>query len=107
MSGDARVCVQDAVQTITQSHTTIVIAHRLSTVQSAHQIVYMEAGQSVETGSPGDLLRYPEGRFASMFHRQIPSGFTASRPSEMTNRSLVQETSEVGNVSGFARLLNI
>jgi ATP-binding cassette, subfamily B, bacterial len=48
--------VQAALDSAMRHRTTLVIAHRLSTVQKADRIVVMEAGQIVETGTHGQLL---------------------------------------------------
>lgn len=47
--------VQQAVQRLVTGRTVIVIAHRLSTVQSAHQIVVMANGKAVEVGTHEEL----------------------------------------------------
>jgi ATP-binding cassette subfamily B protein len=48
--------VQAALESAMQGRTTIVIAHRLSTVQRADRIVVLEAGEIVETGTHGELV---------------------------------------------------
>ena len=48
--------IQDAMQRIMKNRTSIIIAHRLSTVRDADIIVVMDNGQIVETGSHSDLL---------------------------------------------------
>ena len=48
--------VQQALQTLMQGRTTLVIAHRLSTVQHADRIVVMQDGRCVEIGNHTDLL---------------------------------------------------
>jgi len=48
--------VQDALQRLMQKRTTLVIAHRLSTVQHADRIVVMDNGRIVETGQHAALL---------------------------------------------------
>ncbi len=48
--------VQAALESAMQHRTTIVIAHRLSTVQRADRIIVLEAGQIVETGTHAELV---------------------------------------------------
>ncbi len=49
--------VQQAIDSLSSNRTTLVIAHRLSTVQKAQQIAVMEKGRVVELGSHEELLR--------------------------------------------------
>lgn len=49
--------VQQALDELSRERTTLVIAHRLSTVQKAHQIAVMERGQVVELGTHDELLK--------------------------------------------------
>ncbi len=48
--------VQNAIFNLTKNRTTIVIAHRLSTIKKADQIIVMEKGNVVETGTHDELL---------------------------------------------------
>ncbi len=49
--------VQDAMRIIMQDRTVIIVAHRLSTIQSADNIIVLEQGEVVEQGSHKDLIR--------------------------------------------------
>nr|WP_317892741.1 ABC transporter ATP-binding protein/permease [uncultured Sphingomonas sp.] len=61
--------ILSTLEAIEQGRTTIVIAHRLSTVVHADRIVVLEAGQVVESGTHVELLR-KNGVYAEMWARQ-------------------------------------
>ncbi len=59
--------VQRALRTILADRTSLIIAHRLSTVEIADRVLVLDAGRVVEDGSPDELVG-GEGRFAGL-HR--------------------------------------
>jgi len=61
--------IQAELQSVAQNKTTLVIAHRLSTVVDAHEILVMEAGTILERGTHAALLA-AGGRYASMWALQ-------------------------------------
>ena len=61
--------IQDELRNAAQGKTTLVIAHRLSTVVDAHEILVLEAGRIIERGSHGELLAQGR-RYASMWALQ-------------------------------------
>ena len=62
--------IQSALETLVQGRTTLVIAHRLSTVERADQILVMENGRIVEAGRHSELLAR-EGRYAVLYRMQF------------------------------------
>ncbi len=64
--------IQAELQSVAQNKTTLVIAHRLSTVVDAHEILVMEAGRIIERGSHAELLA-ASGRYAEMWALQQSS----------------------------------
>jgi ATP-binding cassette, subfamily B, heavy metal transporter len=61
--------IQAELATVAQNKTTLVIAHRLSTVVDAHEILVMEAGEILERGTHTQLLA-AQGRYAQMWALQ-------------------------------------
>jgi ATP-binding cassette subfamily B protein len=68
LDNESEARVQDALATVMEGRTTIVIAHRLSTVVNADRIVVLEQGRLVEEGTHQSLLANPHGVY-SRFHR--------------------------------------
>jgi len=59
--------IQKALESLMQNRTTLVIAHRLSTVENADRIVVMEAGRIAETGTHPELIQ--RGGLYAQLHR--------------------------------------
>jgi subfamily B ATP-binding cassette protein MsbA len=62
--------VQAALERLMAGRTTIVIAHRLSTVKDADRIYVIDRGQVVETGSHAELARQKDGLYARLAKAQ-------------------------------------
>ena len=61
--------IQGALNQVSQGRTTLVIAHRLSTVIDADEILVLDHGQIIERGRHGELLAL-SGHYASMWNKQ-------------------------------------
>ena len=62
--------IQDAVERLMTNRTTIVIAHRLSTVQRMDRILVFDRGEIVEQGSHAALVRREGGYYRALFEKQ-------------------------------------
>lgn len=65
--------IQDAMANAMAQRTSIVIAHRLSTIQDSDQIIVMDQGHIVESGTHGELLA-AQGKYYQLYMRQF-AGF--------------------------------
>jgi len=69
VDNETEAAIQRSLDRLTAERTTLVIAHRLSTVRHADRIVVMEQGRIVESGRHDDLLAR-EGAYASLWRVQ-------------------------------------
>lgn len=70
LDSHSEALVRDALKQVTQGVTTVVVAHRLSTVLRADLICYLENGKVVETGRFDELLAQG-GKFSELYERQF------------------------------------
>ena len=62
--------IQDALQVLMKDRTTLVIAHRLSTVESADRIIVLDQGRVVESGTHAELLA-AAGHYSALYRLQF------------------------------------
>ena len=77
VDNDTEAAIQRSLAQITQQRTTVVIAHRLSTVRHADWIVVMDQGRIVEQGSHDSLLDQG-GIYTNLWQVQAGDGLIAS-----------------------------
>ncbi|MDX5446314.1 MAG: ATP-binding cassette domain-containing protein [Zoogloeaceae bacterium] len=70
LDAESERMVQAALEGLMQNRTTLVIAHRLATVQRADRIVVMDAGRIVETGTHAELIDH-DGMYAHLARLQF------------------------------------
>jgi ABC-type multidrug transport system fused ATPase/permease subunit len=63
--------IQTALEKLTQGRTSIIIAHRLATVQFADRILVMDKGEIVEQGSHAELMQKENGAYRRLFELQF------------------------------------
>lgn len=67
---ESEIIIQKALETLTKDRTSIVIAHRLSTVQNASKILVLEKGEVIEEGSHSELIAQ-DGHYKNLFELQF------------------------------------
>ncbi len=65
--------VQRALETVLADRTAVIIAHRLSTVEVADRVLVLEHGRILEDGSPQELVRSGQGRYAQLHDAWVAS----------------------------------
>jgi ATP-binding cassette subfamily B protein len=70
LDSESEALIQEAMDRLMSGRTSIVIAHRLSTVRAMNRILVFEHGRVVEEGSHEALLCRPHGRYRRLFERQ-------------------------------------
>lgn len=73
LDSESEAAVQAGLRALRRGRTAFIIAHRLSTVISADQILMMENGAVVERGTHAELLAL-NGRYAALYRRQYAGG---------------------------------
>ena len=70
LDAESELAVRRAIESAARHRTTLIIAHRLSTVKNADRVIVLDAGRVVETGEPGALLG-EGGLYARLAQLQI------------------------------------
>lgn len=70
LDAESERIVQEALDRIMVNRTTVVVAHRLSTVRNADMIAVIHRGKMVEKGTHSELLKDPEGAYSQLIRLQ-------------------------------------
>ena len=70
VDAEAEFLIQQALERVLEGRTSLVIAHRLSTVRNANKIIVLDRGRIVETGKHEELLQR-EDLYSRLYKRQM------------------------------------
>ena len=68
---DSELLIQNAIDQITKNRTSIIIAHRLSTIMKADNIIVMDKGKIVESGTHRELVINEDGHYKKLYDAQL------------------------------------
>ena len=71
LDSESEALIQEATERLMQGRTTIVIAHRLSTVRALKRILIFDRGRIIEEGDHGALISREKGVYRRLFDRQV------------------------------------
>ena len=71
LDAESEFLVKEAVDRLMQGRTTLIIAHRLSTVRGANRVIVLDAGRVVETGDHETLMARDGGLYRKLVERQF------------------------------------
>ena len=74
LDAESEALVKDALSHLMRGRTSLVIAHRLSTVRDAHRVVVLAGGRVVQVGPHAALMRDEAGLYARLVSRQLEAG---------------------------------
>ncbi|MFF7057147.1 ABC transporter ATP-binding protein [Achromobacter spanius] len=81
LDSESEVLIQQAMDRLMVGRTTLVVAHRLSTVRALDRLLVMDRGRIIEEGSHDQLIRLKGGLYRRLFERQaleLTKGLTAA-----------------------------
>ncbi|KAL8162250.1 hypothetical protein V2J09_013739 [Rumex salicifolius] len=96
LDSESERILQEALDRVMINRTTLVVAHRLSTVRNAHQIAVIHQGKVVEKGTNSELLKDPEGAYSQLIKLQeeTPRSLNQRQASSSSLHSLSRKSSE-------------
>ena len=85
LDNESEYLVQEALDRLMRDRTTIVVAHRLTTIENADQIVVLDGGRCVESGNHLDLLDR-KGLYARLWTRSFEDEHVTATEASVTTR---------------------
>ncbi|KAJ7977740.1 ABC transporter B family protein [Quillaja saponaria] len=93
LDAESERIVQEALDRIMINRTTVVVAHRLSTVRNANMIAVIHRGKIVEKGSHSDLIKDPDGAYSQLIRLQEVNNESEQAADDKSKTEISMESS--------------
>ncbi|MFL9863839.1 ABC transporter ATP-binding protein [Paraburkholderia fungorum] len=87
LDSESEVLIQQAMERLMMGRTTLVVAHRLSTVRALDRLLVLDKGKVIEEGSHDALIRIENGLYRRLFERQALELIKGLGDSELTRKT--------------------
>lgn len=87
LDSESEVLIQQAMERLMTGRTTLVVAHRLSTVRALDRLLVLDKGKVIEEGSHDALIRLENGLYRRLFERQALELIKGLGDSEVTRKT--------------------
>lgn len=77
LDSESEQAIQRAMDRVLEGRTSFVVAHRLSTIRNADNIVLLDAGHIAEMGNHETLMAIPDGRYRDLYLKHMGAGVLA------------------------------
>ncbi|KAM7270970.1 hypothetical protein ACFE04_030184 [Oxalis oulophora] len=91
LDAESERIVQDALDKVMENRTTVVVAHRLTTIRNAHLIAVVSQGKIVEKGTHDELIQNPDGAYTQLVRLQEGSKQTEDGEPQNTTSHLDED----------------
>ncbi|TMS32254.1 hypothetical protein L596_000121 [Steinernema carpocapsae] len=95
LDAESETVVQQALKKATKGRTTVIIAHRLSTLRDVDKIYVIDGGKVIESGSHAELMALEDGNFAKFFKAQQFKNIQSDLKDESLVKHDITEISEL------------
>jgi subfamily B ATP-binding cassette protein MsbA len=82
LDSDSEQAIQKAMDRVLKNRTCFVVAHRLSTIRNADQIILLDDGLIAEKGNHEELMALPDGRYRELYEKHMGAGVIAEEEEE-------------------------
>ncbi|MFM0396409.1 ABC transporter ATP-binding protein [Paraburkholderia phytofirmans] len=99
LDSESEVLIQQAMERLMMGRTTLVVAHRLSTVRALDRLLVLDKGKVIEEGSHDALIRLENGLYRRLFERQALELIKGLGEQEFTTRTARTNTNRTDDSS--------